>query len=129
MLNEARISRFALYGAVFGASAALIVRPEYSWWQGLLGAAVLHGVGYLIYRYLDRSVWPEALTGVGLAIVGLQEGLGLWLIPNSVVTLFTLTAVSAVGFDQLERLDSVALNAVGAYYISRLIKNHVTWNN
>jgi hypothetical protein len=129
MLNEALISRFALYGVVFGSAAALIVRPDYFWWQGLLGAAVLHVAGYLIYRYLDKSVWPEVLSGVGLATVGLQEWMGVWVVPNSVVSLFTLTAVSAVGFDQLERLDSVALNAVAAYYICRLIKNHVTWNN
>ena len=129
MISETLIHRVALYAVVFGSAAGLIVRPEYIWWQGLIGASVLHAIGYLIYRYVDRSLWPETLSGLGLGLIALQEGLGCRPIPNSVVSLFTLTAVSAVGFDQLERLDTVALNAIAAYYISRSIKNQVSWNN
>ena len=129
MISESLISRFALYGVVFAAAASLIVRPEYIWWHGLIGGAVLHAIGYLIYRYVDRSLWPETLSGFGLGLIALQEGLDYRPIPNSVVSMFTLTAVSAVGFDQLERLDTVALNAIAAYYISRSIKNQVLWNN
>lgn len=129
MISESLIHRGALYSVVFAAAASLIVRPEYIWWQGLMGAAVLHAIGYLIYRYVDRSLWPETLSGLGLGLIALQEGLDYRPIPNSVVSMFTLTAVSAVGFDQLERLDTVALNAIAAYYISRSIKNQVLWNN